>query len=111
MSRPKAVVGHSSGEIAAAYAAGVLTREDAWKAAYWRGVHSANIGSLVPDRAGSMMAAAMSEASAQQYLDKITKGEAAVACINSPNSVTISGDASAVEEMEALLKADDISVP
>ena len=35
--RPQAVVAHSSGEIAAAYAAGYLTREDAIKAGYYRG--------------------------------------------------------------------------
>jgi hybrid polyketide synthase/nonribosomal peptide synthetase ACE1 len=34
----KAVVGHSSGEIAAAYAAGFLTRSDAVKIAYYRGL-------------------------------------------------------------------------
>lgn len=35
--RPSAVVGHSSGEIAAAYAAGAITAEDAIKIAYFRG--------------------------------------------------------------------------
>jgi len=36
-----AVVGHSSGEMGAAYAAGFLSAEDAVKIAYYRGVHSA----------------------------------------------------------------------
>ncbi len=35
--RPNAVVGHSSGEIAAAYAKGSLSREQAWLVAYHRG--------------------------------------------------------------------------
>lgn len=34
---PKAVVGHSSGEIAAAYAIGALSLESACKASYFRG--------------------------------------------------------------------------
>ncbi|KAE8394606.1 putative lovastatin nonaketide synthase [Aspergillus alliaceus] len=85
--RPKAVVGHSSGEIAAAYAAGILNKEGAWKVSYHRGVHSAEIPTLLPDRKGSMMAAGISEAAAQKYLDKATAGEAIVACINSPQSI------------------------
>ncbi|KAB8239754.1 uncharacterized protein BDW43DRAFT_259102 [Aspergillus alliaceus] len=106
--RPKAVVGHSSGEIAAAYAAGILNKEGAWKVSYHRGVHSAEIPTLLPDRKGSMMAAGISEAAAQKYLDKATAGEAIVACINSPQSVTISGDSTAVSEIEDMFKADNI---
>jgi acyl transferase domain-containing protein len=34
---PRAVAGHSSGEIAAAYAVGAISKESAWKIAYWRG--------------------------------------------------------------------------
>jgi len=37
---PVAVVGHSSGEIASAYAAGALTLEDAMTVAYYRGLYS-----------------------------------------------------------------------
>lgn len=57
--RPKALVGHSSGEIGAAYAAGILSREDSLKAAYWRGVRSAQINELSPDQVDSMMAVAL----------------------------------------------------
>nr|UWV21335.1 polyketide synthase 2 [Chaetomium globosum] len=106
--RPKAVVGHSSGEIGAAYAAGILSREDAWKAAYWRGVRSTQIKTLSPDRKGAMMAAAMSEEAAREYLAKVEEGDVVIACINSPNSVTISGDDHAVSAVEKLLTADNI---
>lgn len=106
--QPKAVVGHSSGEIGAAYAAGILCKEDAWKIAYWRGLRSAQINDLLSGVQGSMMAAAMSEETAQEYLAKVEKGVVVVACINSPNSVTISGDDSAVSEVERLLAADKI---
>jgi malonyl CoA-acyl carrier protein transacylase len=33
----KAVAGHSSGEIAAAYSVGAISKESAWKISYWRG--------------------------------------------------------------------------
>jgi acyl transferase domain-containing protein len=42
--RPYAVIGHSSGEMAAAYAAGKLTRQEAIMAAYYRGVVSGYTG-------------------------------------------------------------------
>ncbi|KAH6636358.1 hypothetical protein F5144DRAFT_619703 [Chaetomium tenue] len=108
--RPKAVVGHSSGEICAAYAAGILSREDAWKTAYWRGVRSTQIKTLSPDRKGAMMAVAMSEEAAREYLAKVEEGDVVIACINSPNSVTISGDDHAVSAVEKLLTADNICV-
>ncbi|KAL3479548.1 hypothetical protein BJX99DRAFT_255544 [Aspergillus californicus] len=106
--RPKAVVGHSSGEIAAAYACGVLSREAAWKIAYFRGLHSEQIAALLPGRQGSMLAVNISESGVRSYLDKITDGEAVVACINSPQSVTVSGDTSVVAQVESLLQSDDI---
>jgi acyl transferase domain-containing protein len=39
--RPSAVVGHSSGEISAAYAVGGLSKESALRVAYYRGFVSA----------------------------------------------------------------------
>ncbi|ETN44945.1 uncharacterized protein HMPREF1541_09820 [Cyphellophora europaea CBS 101466] len=103
--QPKATVGHSSGEIAAAYAAGYLSHEDAIKAAYWRGVYSADVANRIGDRKGVMMAAGVGEAEAQELLREVTKGTAVVACINSPSSVTLSGDVPAIVELEELLKA------
>ncbi|RAK74691.1 type I polyketide synthase [Aspergillus fijiensis CBS 313.89] len=106
--RPKAVVGHSSGEIAAAYASGALSREAAWRIAYFRGVHSEQIATLLPNTRGSMLAVNISEAGIRSYLDRVTQGEAVVACINSPTSVTVSGDTSAVAQVENLLQSDDV---
>ncbi|KAH8588580.1 putative lovastatin nonaketide synthase [Bisporella sp. PMI_857] len=106
--QPKTVVGHSSGEIAAAYSAGILTREDAWKVAYFRGVFSASIPTSFPQLQGAMSAVALSESAAQEYLKDITTGQACVACINSPLSVTISGDQTALLEVESRLQADNV---
>ncbi|KAM6480831.1 hypothetical protein HDV62DRAFT_398719 [Trichoderma sp. SZMC 28011] len=100
--QPAAVIGHSSGEIAAAYSSGVLSHEDAMYVAYYRGT----LSSVVSSRAGiqgSMLAAGISESEAAKYLDG--KDSVSIACINSPSSVTLSGESSAVEEVhDALVK-------
>ncbi|XWW98486.1 hypothetical protein V2A60_006486 [Cordyceps javanica] len=101
---PGAVVGHSSGEIAAAYAARLITHEDAVKVAYLRGVYSGVVSSSF--RAGAMLAAGISESEAEEYLAAVPPGSAVVACVNSPKSVTLSGDADVVTRLEATISAD-----
>jgi acyl transferase domain-containing protein/NADPH:quinone reductase-like Zn-dependent oxidoreductase len=99
---PKATVGHSSGEIGAAYAAGYLSHEEAVQVAYLRGLSSEQIKTK-----GAMMAAGISRTEAQEYLDKLpVKDSVVVACVNSPSSVTLSGDVEAIESLEALISAD-----
>ncbi|CEL10309.1 hypothetical protein ASPCAL13430 [Aspergillus calidoustus] len=98
---PRATIGHSSGEIAAAYAASLLTHHDAIKLAYVRGLSSAAVS-----RPGAMMAAGISESEAQAYLEKVPAESAVVACINSPSSVTLSGDVDAIDNLEALIHSD-----
>ncbi|KAI0406744.1 ketoacyl-synt-domain-containing protein [Xylaria palmicola] len=102
--RPKAVVGHSSGEIAAAYSAGIITHEDAIKVAYLRGVYSGQVARS--GRAGAMLAAGISEDEAQDYLKQVPSGSVVTACINSPKSVTLSGDADYVVELEKHISQD-----
>lgn len=85
---PDAVVGHSSGEIAAAYAAGALTAEEAIFAAHHRGAVTKKQA-----RAGAMAAIGMSWNDTEPYLlPNVT-----IACDNSSKSVTISGDADQVK--------------
>lgn len=55
-----------------------------------------------------MMAVALSESAAEEYVQKLKTGKAVVACINSPISVTISGDVTAIDEIEALFKENDV---
>ncbi|KAG4437379.1 hypothetical protein IFR05_007143 [Cadophora sp. M221] len=105
---PKAVIGHSSGEIGAAFAAGHLSCEDAWKIAYFRGLYSGALLTSHPELSGAMMAVALSEESVLKYITKCTAGTIAVACINSPLSVTLSGDLTAIDEVEILLQADEV---
>ncbi|KAL8995313.1 MAG: hypothetical protein Q9169_004917 [Polycauliona sp. 2 TL-2023] len=105
---PTAVIGHSSGEIAAAFAKGSITREMAWTIAYHRGRLSQAISGLAPGLSGSMLACGLGEAEVQPYLHRCTDGDVVVACINSPTNVTLSGDLQAITQVEAMLKADDI---
>ena len=98
---PVAVAGHSSGEIAAAYCLGALTREDAWRAAHYRGVVSMALKNIAPDISGSMMAVGTSSKQAQKWISQAKKGDIVIACINSPSSVTLSGDTAGIDEMAA----------
>ena len=86
--QPDAVVGHSSGEIAAAYAAGALSTEEAIQNAFYRGVLTDT-----QKRSGAMGAVELSWKQTEKYLLPNTT----IACDNSPSSVTISGDLEAVE--------------
>jgi NADPH:quinone reductase-like Zn-dependent oxidoreductase/malonyl CoA-acyl carrier protein transacylase len=103
---PTAVVGHSSGEIAAAYSAGIITFEDAMTIAYHRGRLIPILKERYPALDGCMMAVGAGAAEILPLLERVPSslGEARIACINSPSSVTISGDADAVTEMQKLIE-------
>ncbi|KAL2174089.1 polyketide synthase [Thermothelomyces heterothallicus CBS 202.75] len=98
------VLGHSSGEIAAAYAAGRISLGDAMLTAYYRG--------LVVDTArgannarGGMVAVGLSKTEAEElcarpeYLDRLW-----VAASNAPTSTTLSGDVDAVGQVREELR-------
>ncbi|KAI0469623.1 hypothetical protein F4859DRAFT_523012 [Xylaria cf. heliscus] len=86
--RPDAVVGHSSGEIAAAYAAEGLTLREAVTSAYFRGFVSKTSKTL-----GGMAAVGLGAEEARKFLPE----RVVVACENSPTSTTISGDADQIK--------------
>ncbi|PWY82065.1 putative polyketide synthase [Aspergillus heteromorphus CBS 117.55] len=98
---PAAVVGHSSGEIAAAYCIGALSAESALKVAYHRGIVCGQLASDPSGPRGAMMAVGLSSSDIQPYLTS-TPG-LVVACINSPKNVTISGDAPQIDALQAVL--------
>lgn len=99
--RPVAVVGHSSGEIAAAYCQGSISREDAWRVAYSRGVVSSKLKACGID--GSMMAVGISLEGASEIISQLAPNKVHIACVNSPRSVTLSGDTDAIDVvLEAL---------
>lgn len=100
----KAVVGHSSGEIAAAYASGFLLRHDALKIAYYRGFCTKSAGELTK---GAMMALGTSVEDATGLCQlPAFEGRLCVAAHNSQSSVTLSGDADAIEEARLVFEEE-----
>ncbi|KAI0439973.1 lovastatin nonaketide synthase [Xylaria telfairii] len=90
-----AVVGHSSGEIAAAYAAGFISETDAIRIAYYRGFHARLARNSYT---GAMLAVGTSCEDAQDLINlRAFKGRLAIAAHNSAASVTLSGDADAIK--------------
>lgn len=99
-----AVVGHSSGEIAAAYAAGFLRAEDAIRIAFYRGVHT-KLASGRNGEKGAMLAAGASLEDAQELCDfEELQGRISVAASNSSSSTTLSGDIEAIQEAKEVLE-------
>ncbi|KAJ2990320.1 hypothetical protein NUW58_g3008 [Xylaria curta] len=99
------VVGHSSGEIAAAYAAGLISAEDAICIAYYRGLHSNLSSGQGRHGKGAMLAVGTSADDAQEICDEPEfKGRVCVGAINSPSSITLSGDADAIDELEVIFQ-------
>jgi len=105
---PNCVVGHSSGEIAAAYAAGALSLHNALTVSYFRGLSTAEMRSLENAPDGTMMAAGLSEQEAEAEIAQLpseVSSNLVVACVNSPQSVTISGDRKAILAYREILNA------
>ncbi|KAB8075230.1 hypothetical protein BDV29DRAFT_200962 [Aspergillus leporis] len=93
-----AVVGHSSGEIAAAYALNIISAEDAMKIAYYRGLHAK------PAQTGGMLAVGLSFHDAMELCSQPSfSGRIVIAASNGPASTTLSGDYDAILEAKGLL--------
>ncbi|MDO9106548.1 MAG: SDR family NAD(P)-dependent oxidoreductase [Methylovulum sp.] len=91
---PTAVIGHSVGEVAAAWAAGALTLAAAVKVIYYRSHYQGKTKGL-----GGMTAVALSASDMQALLVKSGLGQLYLAGINSHRGVTIAGS---VEELAVL---------
>jgi zearalenone synthase (highly reducing iterative type I polyketide synthase) len=105
---PQTVVGHSSGEIAAAYCYGAITKHDAWMISYWRGQLCSKLPSKAPQLQGSMMAVGLGPEAARPYVEAAKKGKVVIACVNSPSSVTLSGDEAGIDEILVILTSQNI---
>ncbi|KAL4734136.1 hypothetical protein BDV11DRAFT_175032 [Aspergillus similis] len=99
--KPVAVTSHSSGEIAAAYAVGAINCKSAMAVAYHRALLAAD-KCLQLSNQGAMVAVGMGHREAKSYLAQLDtrSGMATVACLNRPANTTVSGDNSAVTELE-----------
>ncbi len=93
--QPTSVVGHSSGEIGAAFAAGHVSAREALAIAYYRGLVSEKI-----PREGAMIAVGMGAKQTAELISSLGVQDAAkIACVNSPESTTVSGEPSGVDEV------------
>ncbi len=99
---PCAVVGHSVGEIAAAYASGRLDLKQASKVSVERSrVQQKAVGQ------GTMLAVGLSEAEAKKLIEEFNE-MVSIAAINSNKSVTLSGDAKGLEVINGRLQQQGV---
>ena len=97
-------VGHSSGEVAAACCAGLLTPAQAILVAYLRGLAAREFH---PIRKMGMLAVGLSPEGVQPYLELgAYAGEVSIACYNSPSSLTLSGPADLLSDLCETVKSD-----
>jgi len=95
--RPAAVFGHSFGEMAAGYAAGIVSRRQCVETAF----HRARLLSQI-DGKGGMMAIGCSEKEIQPLLDQ--HEQVWIAAYNGPNSLTLGGIHSSIAPIAEELK-------
>lgn len=93
---PRATFGHSVGEVAAAYAAGALTLDQATRVIFERSRAQAPTAGR-----GKMAAVGLAAADVEALLAR--HDDVVLAAINSPTSVTLSGDPAALEAIGAEL--------
>jgi acyl transferase domain-containing protein len=103
---PSAVLGHSSGEVASAYAAGAISHRSAMAIASLRGFEPSARTEVAKPK-GGMLAIGLGEPEALKYISQVKSGKVVVACVNSPRSTTISGDIKAIDELETILSQQD----
>jgi acyl transferase domain-containing protein len=110
--RASTVVGHSSGEIAAAYANGAISQESAWMVAYFRGLAVAIARDLIGST-GCMVAIQSSPEVMEPLLEKHNTAHphdlVVIACYNSPTNVTVSGSVDAVNRLNAALTSAHVT--
>lgn len=99
---PVVTVGHSSGEMAAAYAAGLVSATEAITLAFYRGLVTRDVATK-----GTMMAVGLGASAVIPYLEGF-EGKVVIACHNSPAGVTLSGDSEALETVKSKLVNEGI---
>lgn len=100
--RPQSVVGHSIGEVAAAFAAGALAFEDAVRVIY----HRSQAQQMAAGK-GGMLAVGLSVEDARKMLAG-RSGRVSIGAVNGPAMVTLSGDVEPLEEIAELLESRGI---
>ena len=99
---PTAVVGHSQGEIAAAHVAGALSLDDAARVVAVR----SHVLREMLSGLGGMVSVGASAERVDGYLDSFAGR--ALAAVNGPSAVVVSGEPAALDELIAVCEADGI---
>ncbi|WP_052848987.1 non-ribosomal peptide synthetase/type I polyketide synthase [Streptomyces avicenniae] len=99
---PDAITGHSTGEVAAFYEAGVYTFEDAVRIV----VHRSRLQHRLAGT-GTMLAVDLSEAEAAQRIRPFG-GRVSLAAVNGPRSLTLAGEAEDLTALAAELEAEGL---
>ncbi|KAF5862098.1 hypothetical protein ETB97_012163 [Aspergillus alliaceus] len=94
---PSAVVGHSSGEIAAAFASGAMDMKSAIIIAYYRGLAAKCL-----EGAGAMAAVGLSMEEVSRYVNE----KVVIACENGPHNVTLSGEREDIHSVVEQIRAE-----
>ncbi|KAI0547773.1 hypothetical protein F4679DRAFT_586237 [Xylaria curta] len=100
---PEVSIGHSSGEIGAAYAAGLISAPEAILAAFCRG---RAVTAYSPS--GSMLAVGLGARDVEQYLSSFAIEDVCIACENSSSSVTLSGRENPISQLKEILTSEQI---
>ena len=101
---PAAVTGHSVGEVAAAWASGALTLEQAVQVVFHRSAQQGKTKGV-----GKMTAAAISAEDAGRLIEELGVGDlVCIAGINSSKGVTFAGDPAGLERIETALQKQNV---
>jgi acyl transferase domain-containing protein/NADPH:quinone reductase-like Zn-dependent oxidoreductase/acyl carrier protein len=98
---PAAIVGHSVGEVSAAFVSGALTLRDALLVSYHRARLQAST-----EGTGGMLAVGLSESEVALRLSEAGGLDVAVAAVNGPDSVTLAGPLTSIEHLYRDLSAE-----
>ncbi|KAI0451357.1 hypothetical protein F5B21DRAFT_528029 [Xylaria acuta] len=108
---PKAVVGHSSGEIAAAYTTGALSLQSACKVSYFRGQLAGRLKAKAGS-VGSMISVNITHGEVKDRLKAMgnpdVDNSVYIACINSPINCTLSGPERTIDAVKRHLDEEGI---
>jgi acyl transferase domain-containing protein/NAD(P)-dependent dehydrogenase (short-subunit alcohol dehydrogenase family)/acyl carrier protein len=95
---PAAIIGHSVGEVTAAYISGVLSLEEAVSVSFHRSRIQQKAAGL-----GAMLAIGVGEQDAEPLISTYP-GRVSIAAANSPKTATLAGELAALEEIAAKLE-------
>jgi thioester reductase-like protein len=102
--RPVCVVGHSAGEVGAAYAAGIFSLADATRLIYHRATRQQRTAG-----SGRMLAVTLDRVGTEEILREIGGLTLEIACENAPASTVVCGSAADITLAAEVLERRDIS--